>query len=116
MLGVIYFLVRPMGAAPLEMQAKYSQSVITMLKQDFAKSKTEVIDPPAAQPDPRFFLKVHERIKAKGDKTADQTHYYLMPGKDMIELTVITTSEASDQVAMTKKLAEDVLMSFKAEK
>jgi hypothetical protein len=35
-----------------------------------------------------------------------------MPGKDMIELSVITTAEASDQVAATQHLAEEVLMSF----
>lgn len=114
--SVIFVQVKPKGAAPPEMRAEYAKSVVQMLKQDFAKSKTEVIEPPASQPDPRFFLKVHERIRGKADKIADQTHYYLMPGKDMIELTVITTAEATDQIAMTQRLAEELLLSFKAEK
>jgi cell division protein FtsB len=109
--GVILVVVRPKGAAPIEVQAKYGQSIVQKLKEDFLKNKTEVIEPPAVVPDPRFYLKVHERIKVK-EKVADQTHAYLMPGKDMIELSVITTAEASDQVAATQRLAEDVLMSF----
>jgi hypothetical protein len=109
--GVILVVVRPKGAAPIEVQAKYGQNIVQKLKEDFLKNKTEVVEPPAVVPDPRFYLKVHERIKVK-DKVADQTHAYLMPGKDMIELSVITTAEASDQVAATQRLAEDVLMSF----
>jgi hypothetical protein len=109
--GVILVVVRPKGAAPVEVQARYGQSIVQKLKEDFLKNKTEVVEPPAVVPDPRFFLKVHERIKVK-DKVADQTHAYLMPGKDMIELSMITTAEASDQVAATQRLAEDVLMSF----
>jgi hypothetical protein len=109
--GVILVVVRPKGAAPVEVQAKYGQSIVQKLKEDFLKNKTEVIEPPAVVPDPRFYLKVHERIKVK-EKVADQTHAYLMPGKDMIELSVITTAEASDQVAATQHLAEEVLMSF----
>jgi outer membrane murein-binding lipoprotein Lpp len=109
--GVILVVVRPKGAAPMEVQAKYGQNIVQKLKEDFLKAKTEVVEPPAVIPDPRFYLKVHERIKVK-EKVADQSHIYLMPGKDMIELSVITTAEASDQVAATQKLAEDVLMSF----
>ncbi|MDB5318912.1 MAG: hypothetical protein JWN40_543 [Phycisphaerales bacterium] len=109
--GVILVVVRPRGAAPMEVQAKYGQNIVQKLKEDFLKAKTEVVEPPAVIPDPRFYLKVHERIKVK-EKVADQSHIYLMPGKDMIELSVITTAEASDQVAATQKLAEEVLMSF----
>jgi len=109
--GVILVVVRPKGAAPIEVQAKYGQSIVQKLKEDFLKNKTEVVEPPAVVNDPRFYLKVHERIKVK-EKIADQSHVYLMPGKDMIELSVITTAEASDQVAATQRLAEDVLMSF----
>jgi hypothetical protein len=109
--GVILVVVRPKGAAPLEMQAKYGQNIVQKLKEDFLRAKTEVVEPPAVVSDARFYLKVHERIKVK-EKVADQTHAYLMPGKDMIELSVITTAEASDQVAATQRLAEDVLMSF----
>ncbi|HEY7117644.1 MAG TPA: hypothetical protein VH475_13730 [Tepidisphaeraceae bacterium] len=109
--AVILIVVKPKGAAPAEMQAKYAQNVVQMLKTDFARNKTEVVEPPAAVPDPRFYLKVHERIKVKGDKTADQTHLYLMPNKDMVELTVITTTEATDQLASTTRLAEEILMS-----
>ncbi len=83
--GVILVVVRPKGAAPMEMQAKYGQNIIQKLKEDFLKSKTEVVEPPTVAPDSRFYLKVHERIKVK-EKVADQTHVYLMPGKDMIEL------------------------------
>jgi hypothetical protein len=109
--GVILVVVRPKGAAPMEMQAKYGQNIIQKLKEDFLKSKTEVVEPPTVVPDPRFYLKVHERIKVK-DKVADQTHAYLTPGKDMLELSVITTAEATDQVAATVKLAEEILLSF----
>jgi hypothetical protein len=109
--GVILVVVRPKGAAPMEVQAKYGQNIVQKLKEDFLKAKTEVVEPPAVVNDPRFYLKVHERIKVK-EKVADQTHAYLMPGKDMIEMSVITTTEATDQVAATQRLAEDVLLSF----
>jgi hypothetical protein len=110
--AVILVQVKPKGAAPLEMQQKFAQNVVQMLKQDFVKNKTEVVEPPAIQGDARFYCRVHERIKIKNEKTADQSHLYLGQGRDMVELTVITTSEASDQVASTVKLAEDVLLSF----
>jgi hypothetical protein len=109
--GVILVAVRPKGAAPMEAQQKYGQSIVQKLREDFLRNKTEVVTPPATVADPRFYLKVHERIKVK-DKVADQTHLYLMPGKDMIELSVITTAEAGDQVAATQKLAEEMLLSF----
>jgi hypothetical protein len=112
--AVILAQVRPKGAVLPEMQAKYAQNIIQMLKQDFVKNKTEVVEPPAAVPDARFFCKVHERIKVKNEKTADQSHLYAVQGKDMLEVTVITTSEASDQVASTQRLAEEVMLSFKA--
>lgn len=114
--AVIQVQLKPKGAAPQEMQAKYAQTAVQMLKQDFVKNKTEVVEPPAVQKDPRFYLKLHERIRAKTDKVADQTHLYLMPGKDLIEVTVITTAEATDQVAAAQKLAEDLLLSFRPEK
>jgi cell division protein FtsB len=109
--GVILVVVRPKGAAPMEAQVKYGQNIVQKLREDFLRNKTEVVSPPAAIPDPRFYLKVHERIKVK-DKVADQTHIYLAPGRDMIELSVITTAEGSDQVASTQKLAEEMLLSF----
>lgn len=114
--GVILVQVKLKGAAPPEMAGKYSQSVIGLLKQDFVKNKTEVVDPPVAVKDPRFYLKVGEKIKVKGEKTANQMHLYQCIGKDMIECTVITTAEASDQVAATQRLAEEIVLSFKAEK
>jgi hypothetical protein len=109
--GVILVVVRPKGAAPMEAQIKYGQNIIQKLKEDFLKNKTEVVSPPATVNDSRFYLKVHERIRVK-EKTADQTHVYLPIGKDMIELSVITTAEASDQVASTQKLADEILLSF----
>ena len=52
-------------------------------------------------------------IKIKEGKIAAQSHLYLMPGRDLIELTVITTSQAADQIAATEKLAQDMLLSFR---
>jgi hypothetical protein len=109
--GVILVVVRPKGAAPMEAQVKYGQNIVQKLREDFLRNKTEVVAAPATVPDPRFYLKVHERIKVK-EKVADQTHIYLAPGRDMIELSVITTAEASDQVVSTQKLAEEMLLSF----
>ncbi len=109
--AVIYVQLRPKGAVSVD-QVRYGQSIIQKLKEDFLRSKTEVISPPAIVNDSRFYLKVHERIKVKSEKLADQSHIYLMPGKDLIELSVITTAEGTDQIASTQKLAEDVLLSF----
>lgn len=111
--AVIYVQLRPKGAVSVD-QVRYGQSIIQKLKEDFLRSKTEVISPPAIVNDSRFYLKVHERIKVKNEKLADQSHIYLMPGKDLIELSVITTAEGTDQIASTQKLAEDMLLSFEA--
>lgn len=110
--AVILVQVKPKGAAPPEMQQKFAQNIVQMLRQDFVKNKTEVVEPPAALGDARFYCRVHERIKVKNEKTADQSHLYAVVGRDMLEVTVITTSEASDQVASTVRLAEEVLLSF----
>lgn len=114
--SVILVQVKLKGAAPPEMAGKYASSVIGLLKQDFAKNKTEVVEAPAVVKDPRFYLKVHERIKVKGEKLADQTHLYHCIGKDLIECTVITTAEATDHVAATQRLAEEIVLSFRPEK
>ena len=110
--SVVLVQVRPKGAAPPEMQQKFGQNIVQMLKADFVKNKTEVLEPPATTADARFYCKVRERIRVKDEKTADQTHLYLTHGKDMLELTVITTSEASDQIAATQRMAEEMLLSF----
>jgi outer membrane murein-binding lipoprotein Lpp len=115
-LAVVLVRIKLKGAAPPEAQPKYAQNVIQMLKLDFVKNKAEVIDPPVAVPDPRFYLRVRERIRLKGEKTADQTHFYAMPGKDMVELNVITTSDQPDQVARTVRMAEEMMLSLKAVK
>ena len=112
-LAVVLVRIKLKGAAPPEAQPKYAQNVIQMLKLDFVKNKAEVVDPPAAVPDPRFYLRVRERIRLKGEKTADQTHFYTMPGKDMVELNVITTSEQPEQVARTVRMAEEMMLSLK---
>jgi len=113
--GVIYVQVRIKGAVPPDIQSRYGQSIVQKLKEDFLKNKVEVLDPPAVVKDPRFFLKVHERIKVKtekSEKTADQTHLYLMPGKDMIELSVISTGLSPEATANVQKIAEEMLVTF----
>lgn len=112
--AVIRVQVRPKAAVTPEAVPKYAPTVIQKLKQDFLKNKTEIIEPPAVKKDPRFFLTIREVIKIKEGKTAAQSHLYLMPGRDLIELTVITTSDVPEQIAATEKLAQDMLLSFKA--
>ena len=114
--GVILVQVKPKGAAPPEMQAKYAQQVTQMLRQDFAKNKTEVIEQPTAVKDDRFYLKVQEKIKVKPDKVATQMHLYRLADKDMIELTAITTAEKPEEIAALQKVAEEMLAAVKAEK
>lgn len=112
--AVIRVQVRPKAAVTPEAVPKYAPTVIQKLKQDFLRNKTEIIEPPAVKKDPRFFLTIREVIKIKEGKLAAQSHLYLMPGRDLIELTVITTSDLPDQIAATEKLAQDMLLSFKA--
>jgi hypothetical protein len=109
--GVILVQVKVKGGAPPEMAPKYAESVITMLKADFTKSKTELVSPPKSVNDTRFFAKVQEQFKVK-DKTAEQTHLYRVSGNnDMLEMTVISTG-SSDVAANTLRLAEEMLLSF----
>ena len=114
--GVILVQIKPKGAAPPEMQAKYGQQVTQMLRQDFVKNKTEVMEQPTAVKDERFYLKVQEKIKVKPDKTATQMHLYRVEGKDMIELTSITTAEKPEDIAAAQKIAEDMVLGLTAEK
>lgn len=111
--AVIRVQVRPRGAVTPEAAPKYAPTIIQKLKQDFLRNKTEIIEPPAVKKDPRFFLTIREVIKIKEGKIAAQSHLYLMPGRDMIELTVITTSQVPEQIAATEKLAQEMLLSFK---
>ena len=115
-LTVVQVRVKPKGAMAADLQPKVAQNIIQALKQDYLKNKTEVIDPPTAVPDSRFYLRVRERIRLKGEKTAEQTHLYQMPGKDMVEVTVITTAEAPETIAATQRLAEEMLLSLKPAK
>ena len=120
--GVLLVQVKPNAGAPIEMQAKYAQETIQMLKQGFAKNKTEVVSQPAVVKDARFFLKVQEKFKTKGEtadsppKTATQTHIYRVEGKDMIVLTAISTSEKQEEAAGVQKMAEEMAMAFKPQK
>jgi hypothetical protein len=123
--GVLLVQVKPNAGAPIEMQGKYAQETIQMLKQGFVKNKTEVVAQPAVVKDPRFFLKVQEKFKTKPDtaanppapaKTATQTHIYRVEGKDMIVLTAISTSEKQEEAAGVQKLAEEMAMAFTPQK
>jgi hypothetical protein len=112
-LTVVQVRVKPKGAVAADLQPRFAQNIIQALKQDYLKNKTELIDPPTAVPDRRFYLRVRERVRLKGEKTADQTHLYQMPGKDMVEVTVITTAEAPETIAASRRLAEEMLLSLK---
>jgi hypothetical protein len=115
-LTVVQVRVKPKGGMAADLRPRVAQNIVQALKQDYLKNKTEVIDPPVAVPDPRFYLRVRERVRLKGEKTADQTHLYQMPGKDMVEVTVITTAEAPETIAASRRLAEEMLLSLKPAK
>ena len=124
--GIILVQVKPKGGgAAAQMQGKYAQETIQMLKQGFAKNKTEVVQQPAVVKDPRFFLKIQEKFKTKPDtaanpptpaKVATQTHVYRVQGQDMIVLTSISTSEKPEEAAAVQKVAEDMTLAFKPSK
>jgi hypothetical protein len=118
---VVRVQVHPKGGAPPEMKAKYAQTVIDMLKRSFAKSNTEVVEQPKVVPDRRFYAKLQEKIKVKGDKpdapkVATQMRLYRVIGADMIELTAITTSEKPEEVKAVQKMAEDMMLGLRPEK
>jgi hypothetical protein len=108
--------VRVKGGAPAEMQGKFATEVVGLQKSQLAKAKTTVIEPPTVQPDTRFYCRFQEKIKVNPDKTATQLHLYRNLGRDMIEVTAITTSEDSPTVGRVTKLAEDLALGVKSDK
>lgn len=112
----ILLQIRLKGAAPAEMQGKFADSVLTMQKGQLTKSKTEVVEAPAIQIDPRFYCRFQEKIKVKPDKTALQLHLYRNVNKDMVEVTAITTGEDTEIAARVVKMAEDLTLGAKPEK
>ena len=113
--ALILVQVKPKAAAPPEMQAKYGQTIIEMLRRDFAKRNTEVIEQPAVVKDNRFYLKVQEKIKVKAEnsttlKIATQLRLYRVIGPDMIEVTAISMSESPEQVSDTRRAAEEITL------
>ncbi|HSI32180.1 MAG TPA: hypothetical protein VK986_01210, partial [Tepidisphaeraceae bacterium] len=108
--------VRVKGAAPPEMQGKFATEVVGLQKSQLAKSKAVVVEPPTVQPDTRFYARFQEKIKVNPDKTALQLHLYRNVGKDMVEVTAITTSEDSPTANRVIKLAEDLALGVKSDK
>ncbi|HYE16938.1 MAG TPA: hypothetical protein VEA69_00715 [Tepidisphaeraceae bacterium] len=108
--------VRAKGAAPPEMQPKFATEVVGLQKSQLAKSKAAVVEPPTVQPDTRFYCRFQEKLKVNPDKTAQQLHLYRNVGKDMVEVTAITTSEDSPTANRVIKLAEDLALGVKSDK
>jgi hypothetical protein len=119
--GVVLMQVKTKAAAPPEMKAKYAQTVMEMIRRDFANRKTEVVEPTRVINDKRFYLKLQEKVKVKGEqadtpKVATQLRLYRVIGADMIELTAITTVEKAADVQAVQRMAEEMMLGVRPEK
>jgi hypothetical protein len=119
--GVVLVQVKTKAAAPPEMKAKYAQTVMEMIRRDFANRKTEVVEPTRVINDKRFYLKLQEKVKVKGEqaeqpKVATQLRLYRVIGPDMIELTAITTAQKAEQVQAVQRTAEEMMLGVRPEK
>ena len=87
-------------------------AVVKQLKQQHAEQKTQMVMDPKIEKDKRFAIVIHEKYKV-GDKVADQLHIYKAVGPRVLMLTVNSTSDDPDNVAMTQKVAQDLLAAAK---
>src|SRR5439155_21759786 len=72
------------------------------------KEGRELVLPPRVEPDERYFLKIHDVIKAE-DKLSDRIQMYRVIGLNLVHVACTAIVESRDQSAAVHSAAEQLL-------
>jgi hypothetical protein len=93
--------------------AKMGQAICKKLRDTIVKSGAEILTPPIAEKDDRFFLRIHVRYTQDG-KMADQLQLFRVLGIELVNVAVTAFSDSSDDVKMIFGEAEQILLGVQA--
>jgi hypothetical protein len=93
--------------------AKMAQAICKHLRDSIPKSGAEILTPPIAEKDDRFFLRIHDRFTKDG-KLCDQLQLYRVLGVELVTVAVTAFSGSPDDVKKTFEEAEKMILSVQA--
>ncbi|MGH7177766.1 MAG: hypothetical protein ACREJC_10325 [Tepidisphaeraceae bacterium] len=89
------------------------QSVCKQIRDNAAKSGSEILSPPKSEPDARFFQRVHHRFTKSGS-VGDQIQLYRVIGQNLVAVAVTSYGDSSEQSKQVFDVAEAVMLSVSA--
>lgn len=92
--------------------AAQKKDVVEELVVSFRRKSLQMLIEPREEPDPRFFLVVHERWK-KDDQTLGQWHVYQNLGPHQVVITILGGEATEDDAKALLKAATDAAQSAK---
>ena len=107
--GAMALQVLPSDA---QLSGQMAQAIVRQLRDNRRRAKQKMALEPKVERDPRFALRIHEKIEEK-DKIADQLHLYRDLGPRIVMLTVSALVTKDGDPKPVHKAGEDVLLSAK---
>jgi hypothetical protein len=84
------------------------QQILKAIKADLEKSKAELIEAPKLERDPRFMVRIHDKIRLNGI-TSDRLHVYRALGFNLIMVSVDVDNQTPENVKAAYAVGEELL-------
>lgn len=98
---------QPIPHTPAVAQSLGKQ-ILKAIRADLDNSKAEILDEPRLQRDPRFLIRIHDRIRLNGI-TSDRLHLYRAMGYNLVQTTVDVDDQTPDQAKTAFAAGEQLL-------
>ncbi len=88
------------------------QSICKRIRDGAKKGETEILSPPVAEKDDRFFLRIHHTFRKNG-KVGDQLQLYRVVGLNLIAVAVTAYTDKPEEARPIFETAEKIVLSVK---
>jgi hypothetical protein len=94
----------------LRVRQQLAKAILAAANEELKTLKVEVLDPPKAEVDDRFMLRMHERYK-DGDITYDRVHLYRGIGFNLIDVAITAVTDDKETAKKLHDAGATLLMS-----
>jgi hypothetical protein len=98
---------QPIPHTPAVAQSLGKQ-VLKAIRTDLENSKAEILEEPRLRRDPRFLIRIHDRIRLNG-VTSDRLHLYRAMGYNLVQTTVDVDNQTPEQAKTAFAAGEQLL-------
>jgi hypothetical protein len=98
---------QPIPHTPAVAQSLGKQ-ILKAIRTDLENSKAEILDEPRLQRDPRFLIRIHDRIRLNGI-TSERLHLYRAMGYNLVQTTIDVDNQTPDQAKTAFAVGEQLL-------